>query len=131
MLTGIKAFEARWQALKDAYPTSPEDSRLLMQAMGRLVDNYATQAEIMIDLPRSLQLLFAQLVEAYLNGCWVENTSASSQPVVSPAILAARQLRQQHQPTEASEAATYITGNLQIGNPSSSYTPIQLAKTIS
>ena len=51
MLTGINAFEARWQSLKDHYPTSAAENRLLMQSMGRLVDNYATQEELLDELP--------------------------------------------------------------------------------
>ncbi|MGB3291394.1 MAG: hypothetical protein WBB01_00210 [Phormidesmis sp.] len=110
MLTGIKAFEARWQALRDTYVTTLSESRLLMQAMGRLIDNYATQEEIAGELPFVLQGLFLRLVDAYLNGYWLEDAEQSTRPVFSPALLSARQLRQQEmpKPTAASEARTYI-----------------------
>ncbi len=113
MLTGIKAFEARWQLLKGNH-TSAADNRLLMQAMGRLVDNYATQDEIITELPAALQGLFSRLVDAYLNGYWLEDHELPMQPAVSrtitPAMLEARQRRQSpyQQPTVASEAETYI-----------------------
>lgn len=120
MLTGIKAFEARWQSLKTAHPTSDRDNHLLMQSMGRLVDNYASQAEIAAELPAVLRGLFECLVDAYLNGYWVEGAQVNSQSdshtgngaaVMSPAMLAAKQRRQRkgkQQPTATSEAATYI-----------------------
>ena len=112
MLTGIKAFEARWQSLKAMHPTSQRDNHLLMQAMGRLVDNYATQSEIAVDLPRHLQTVFEHLVDAYLNGYWLdgaEETAAASNKM-TPAKMAALQRRQRKamKPTAASEAATYI-----------------------
>ena len=112
MLTGVKAFEARWQSLKDNYVTTLSESRLLMQAMGRLVDNYATQEEIVNELPFVLQGLFLRLVDAYLNGYWLEDADSSSRPLTppSPALLSARHLRQRNapMPTAASEARTYI-----------------------
>ncbi|NJM99629.1 MAG: hypothetical protein HC800_23030 [Phormidesmis sp. RL_2_1] len=115
LLTGIKAFEARWQSLRANDSANAADSRLLMQSMGRLVDNYASQAEISQELPASLQGVFARLVDAYLNGYWLEDGEQPSRAVVSrsisPAMLAAKQLRQHKaaiQPTAASEAATYI-----------------------
>ena len=112
MLTGIKAFEARWQSLKSVYPTSPSENRLLMQSMGRLVDNYATQAEIAAELPINLQVVFAHLVEAYLNGYWLDGVEKQPvrKPAKTPAALAATQRRQRKtlHPTVASEAATYI-----------------------
>lgn len=122
MLTGIKAFEARWQSLKSSYATSSADNRTLMQAMGRLVDNYATHEEISEDLSDSLSSLFDQLVDAYLNGCWLDDVETTGQtteqttkqtterPQVSPALLAAQQMRQRRkiQPTPASEAETYV-----------------------
>jgi len=117
MLTGIKAFEFRWQTLQAKYPISAVQKKLIMQSMGRLIDNYATQEEIKENLPAALRILFDRLVDAYLKGCWVE---ADGQPVeedvhrpaptMTPAMLAAAQLRQQkrQQPTEASEADTYV-----------------------
>lgn len=109
-LTGIKAFEACWQSLKGNYSISAYESRLLMQAMGRLVDNYATQEEIVATLPHSLQELFGHLVNAYLNGFWLKQAAYTGSKV-SPAMIAAAQRRQRQQPlqpTAASEAATYI-----------------------
>jgi hypothetical protein len=120
MLTGVRAFEACWQSIKAG--TSAAESRLLMQSMGRLVDNYATQTEIAADLPATLQAPFSYLVDAYLNGYWLEtqsNRQADAEqfavetpvrPVISPLTLAAKHLRQRQslQPTTASEAATYI-----------------------
>ncbi len=110
MLTGIKAFEARWQSLKSCYATSAADNRLLMQAMGRLVDNYATHEEISEELPVSLQGLFDHLVDAYLNGYWLDTDEKPNQKTVSPALLAAQQMRQRRktEPTAASEASTYV-----------------------
>ncbi|MFK8183153.1 MAG: hypothetical protein AB8B99_07245 [Phormidesmis sp.] len=116
MLTGIKAFEARWQSIKGN--RSAIENRLLMQSMKRLVDNYATHEEISEDLPIALQGTFNRLVDAYLNGFWLEdgNDEANANPaaVLSPAMIAAQQLRQRRRmqstpkPTPASEAATYI-----------------------
>lgn len=110
MLTGIKAFEARWQSLKGRYTTNAADNRLLMQSMGRLVDNYATHEEISEELPAKLRGLFDHLVDAYLNGYWLDTDEAPSRKTVSPALLAAQQMRQRRkiEPTAASEAATYI-----------------------
>lgn len=115
-LTGIKAFEARWQSLKTAHPTAPHENHLLMQSMGRLVDNYASQSEISAGLPFALQGVFHSLVDAYLNGYWIDGEEPSApSPVVSkkpltPAMAVALQRRQCKpvQPTAASEAATYI-----------------------
>ncbi|MEL6940002.1 MAG: hypothetical protein AAFO84_12490 [Cyanobacteria bacterium J06598_1] len=113
MLTGIKAFEARWQSLKAVHPTSPRENHLLMQSMGRLVDNYASQAELTTELPTHLRSMFAHLVEAYLNGYWVdgaEDKAAAKPAAMTPAVLAAKQRRQKKTltPTVSSEAATYI-----------------------
>lgn len=116
MLTGIKAFEARWQSLKAVHLTAPHENHLLMQSMGRLVDNYASQSEISAGLPFTLQGLFDSLVDAYLNGYWVEGEeNVATPPVVNkrpltPAIAEALQRRQRNRvkPTVASEAATYI-----------------------
>lgn len=128
-LTGIKAFEARWQSLKSLHPTAPHENHLLMQSMGRLVDNYASQSEIAAGLPYALRGLFDKLVDAYLNGHWIEGDPVL--PVLSvvkdrqakekqekqmkekqmtPAMAESlqRRKRKQMQPTAASEAATYI-----------------------
>lgn len=122
MLTGTKAFEACWQSLKPSVTSASADSRLLMQSMGRLIDNYATHDEITQELPVLLRDIFDRLVDAYLNGYWLE--TAENEPFkrtpssarrtesaeVSPAMLAAAQLRQRRkmEPTPTSEAATYI-----------------------
>ena len=113
MLTGIEAFEARWQSIKGR--RSANDGRLLMQAMNQLVNNYATQEELTEELPASLQHTFAYLVDAYLNGFWSSKdgqSQANPAAMLSPAMLAAQQIRQrrrlQPEPTTASEAATYI-----------------------
>ncbi len=132
MLTGTKAFEACWQSLKSSVANTSADSRLLMQAMGRLVDNYATHDEIAQDLPLTLRDTFDRLVDAYLNGYWLEteenttfqetrlakqsasmpstSTQSTERTEISPAMLAAAQLRQRRriEPTATSEAATYI-----------------------
>lgn len=117
MLTGIKAFESHWQSLQTKYPISAVQKKLIMQSMGRLVDNYASQAEIEADLPVALKILFKRLVGAYLNGYWIEDDTQSVEPdtyrpapAMTPAMLAAAQLRQQkrQQPTSTSEADTYI-----------------------
>lgn len=80
--------------------------------MGRLVDNYASQAEIAAELPGILQDLFNRLVDAYLNGYWLEGIEEESfvKPVMTPAMAEAVQRRQRKKvkPTVASEAATYI-----------------------
>jgi len=114
MITGIKAFEARWNSIKSKQ--SKKDSRLLMQSMGRLVDNYATHEEILEELPNSLQGSFNGLVDAYLNGFWLDegmnDSDANPASILSPAMLAAQQIRQRRRmqptPTPTSEAATYI-----------------------
>ncbi len=118
MLTGIKAFEACWQSLKNSAMANASDGHRLMQAMGRLVDNYATHDEISQELPIALRDAFDRLVDAYLNGYWLDDTEqgdasqdqTSHCAASSPAMLAATQLRQRRkmQPTESSEAATYI-----------------------
>lgn len=117
MLTGIKAFESRWRSLRIQYPISAIEQRLIVQSMGRLVDNYATQEEIAADLPIALKILFNRLVDAYLNGDWIEPdgrlvdlNAHRPAPIITPALLAATQLRQQkrQQPTSTSEADTYI-----------------------
>ncbi len=137
-LTGIGAFEACWQSLKAMYSIDPDESQLLMQSMGRLVDNYASQSEIASELSLPLQKLFNLLVQSYLEGYWIEDKTAllkdrsepnasesaphsthrfgrhssslgSSCPL-SPAMVAAAQ-RRQHQkiePTVNSEADTYF-----------------------
>lgn len=121
MLTGIKAFEACWQSLKGT-TASATDCRMLMQAMGQLIDNYATHDEITQELPTALKEAFDCLVDAYLNGFSLDDSRRDvlqkpetknqlfSCAESSPAMLAAAQLRQRRkmQPTEASEAATYI-----------------------
>lgn len=117
-LTGIRAFEARWQSIKGTCRTSATDSKTLMQAMGRLVDNYATHEEILLELPSTLEDIFDSLVDAYLNGYWLNDEPGASTTqqratevaALTPAMLAANQLRQRRklQPTETSEAATYI-----------------------
>lgn len=120
MLTGIKAFEACWQSLKSSYATSLSENRLLMQSMGRLVDNYATQEEIAGELPLVLRGLFVRLVDAYLNGYWREDAESmasvdSTRPPVSQASLSARHSQPQPlQPTAASEAATYIIRDMSV-----------------
>ena len=119
MLTGIKAFEACWTALRTTNATTSAENHLLMQSMGRLVDNYATQSEISSELPAGLRTIFLSLVDAYLNGYWLEEATASpttfseqsepSAPPLSPAQVAAKQRRKhQRKPTVTSEAATYI-----------------------
>ena len=118
MLTGIRAFESRWQSLQTKYSIGKSQKQILMQSMGRLVDNYATQEEIEDDLPVALRALFQQLVDAYLNGCWVEGKGQPGQPgaknrhmpTITPAMLAATQRRQRQpqEPTTASEADTYV-----------------------
>ncbi len=122
MLTGTKAFEACWQSLKSSVASTSADSHLLMQSMGRLVDNYATHDEIIQELPVMLRDAFDQLVDAYLNGYWLESAEnatfkkastparRSQSAEISPAMLAATQLRSRRktEPTASSEAATYI-----------------------
>lgn len=108
MLTGIRAFEACWQSLAAERPTDLAENCLLMQSMGRLVDNYATQDEIAEALPAALKEIFDRLVEAYLQGYWLENQRAPAPAAVSPALLATQQRRQRLQPTDTSEADTYI-----------------------
>lgn len=132
MLTGIKAFEARWQSLKHNCNTSVAENRLLMQSMGRLVDNYATQEDLLDELPAHLCLIFNRLVDAYLNGVWIEDSQADeyagkggfgprterrarSREGLSPAELAVQKLRRSQPPraTQSSEAETYIVRDRQ------------------
>ena len=78
----------------------------------------ATRDEISQELPIALRGAFDWLVDAYLNGYWLDDAEqvdaleahTSYCAASSPAMLAAAQLRQRRkmQPTEASEAATYI-----------------------
>ncbi len=121
MLTGIKAFDARWQSLKSSDRINSSDGQRLVQAMGRQIDNYATPDEIRQELPVALRDAFDRLVSAYLNGYWLDDSaqdaaSAAQQThcaAISPAMLAATQRHQRRkmQPTETSEAATYIVRN--------------------
>lgn len=118
MLTGIKAFEACWQSLESSYAPSLTENRLLMQAMGRLVDNYATQEEIACELPVALRGLFVQLVDAYLHGYWLEDakftaSAGRTRYSAAPTVRNARH-SQPLQPTAASEAATYIIQNASV-----------------
>ena len=118
MLTGIKAFEARWQSIKRSDRVSSIDGHRLVQAMGRLIDNYATPDEIRQELPVALRAAFDRLVDAYLSGYWLNDSDqAAASDIqqahcteISPAMLAATQRHQRRkmQPTEASEAATYV-----------------------
>ncbi|MBE9062647.1 hypothetical protein [cf. Phormidesmis sp. LEGE 11477] len=128
-LTGIKAFEAHWQSLQATHLIAPQDSHLLMQAIGRVVDNYGSQSEISAELPLPLQELFNLLVQSYLEGYWIEDlgslsvaSHASTHPAttrafsfqrLSPAMIAATQRRQRQtlRPTASSEAETYIMHN--------------------
>ncbi|MEM6452715.1 MAG: hypothetical protein AAF703_20655 [Cyanobacteria bacterium P01_D01_bin.105] len=115
MLTGIEAVKARWQSIKSR--CSASDHRLLLHAMNQLVNNYATQEELIEELPTALQGIFMRLVDAYLNGFWLdEGVAANPAAVLSPAMLAAQQVRQrrrmQPEPTPASEATTYIIQGL-------------------
>lgn len=127
-LTGIRAVEAQWQSLRAVHPIGDHESRLLMQAMGRLVDNYASQSEISARLYAPLQKVFDRLVQSYLEGYWIEEPASTSisldfssvrpsnrahlrnPQALSPAMIAAAQRRshQKIQPTAASEADTYI-----------------------
>ena len=68
-------------------------------------------------LPFALQGLFDNLVDAYLNGHWVEgeedvstSVTTTKKPQLTPAMAEALQRRQRKamKPTAASEAATYI-----------------------
>jgi hypothetical protein len=68
ILTGIKAFEARWLDLRQDYPTSREDNTLIAHAMGQLVDGYETPGAILQALPEHLVVLFEELAKAYFNG---------------------------------------------------------------
>ncbi|MEM8505990.1 MAG: hypothetical protein AAF716_22930 [Cyanobacteria bacterium P01_D01_bin.1] len=76
-LTGIGAFEACWRSLKTMYSINPHESQMLMQSMGRLVDNYASQSEIASELPLPLRKLFNLLVQSYLEGYWIEDETSS------------------------------------------------------
>lgn len=68
MLKGVKAFEACWSAIKQTYPTSRAENTLLVQSMGRFVDQYATREEIRGGLPEGLKQLFDRLIDAYVEG---------------------------------------------------------------
>ncbi len=68
MLRELDAFEACWLDLKDIYPTSGQDNRLLTQAMGQLVDLTAKPAQVEQDLPDHLKILFRRLALAYFQG---------------------------------------------------------------
>ncbi len=68
MLRELDAFEACWLDLKDIYPTSGQDNRLITQAMGQLVDFMAKPTQVEQDLPDHLKILFRRLALAYFQG---------------------------------------------------------------
>jgi hypothetical protein len=68
MLRELDAFEACWLDLKDIYPTSGQDNRLITQAMGQLVDFIAKPTQVEQDLPDHLKILFRRLALAYFQG---------------------------------------------------------------
>lgn len=122
MLTGIPAFEARWLSLRLRYPTSLEENLLIAQAMGQLVDNYASPHIIEARLPRHLRSLFEELAIAYFHGYTPAPESAPAaqsghqssalphpQQNISAAVEQVRQLarqigqRRRHDPRFASD----------------------------
>ncbi|WOD41944.1 hypothetical protein [Nodosilinea sp. E11] len=68
MLRELKAFEACWLDLKDIYPTSSQDNRLIAHAMGQLVDLLEKPTQVEQELPQHLKGLFRQLAMAYFQG---------------------------------------------------------------
>lgn len=68
MLRELDAFEACWLDLKDIYPTSGQDNRLITHAMGQLVDFIAKPTQVEQDLPDHLKILFRRLALAYFQG---------------------------------------------------------------
>ncbi|HEY9736563.1 MAG TPA: hypothetical protein V6D06_09780 [Trichocoleus sp.] len=68
MLTGIQAFEARWLDLRGQHPTTRNDNTVIAHAMGQLIDQYETPAQIEEALPDHLRGLFRELAIAYFQG---------------------------------------------------------------
>lgn len=126
VIQGIQAFDACWQALKQAYPISQAERILLVQSMGQFVDAYGTQAEIRASLPRPLQILFDRLVDAYLNGYVPDQIKpvdlspsadlrqaatvlVSASPRVTATTLARAERQQQSsEPSLVNEAETFV-----------------------
>ncbi|PSN18875.1 hypothetical protein C7271_10265 [filamentous cyanobacterium CCP5] len=94
MLTGIQAFEACWLALRDQHPTSPEENRLIVQAMGQLVDNYAPPQVIEDTLPQHLCPLFERLATAYFHGYLPAQNGTVSISVAEPTHSSSQGTRQ-------------------------------------
>ena len=104
MLQGIEAVEACWVNITAEHPLTADESTMLMQAMGQLVDDYAHPAEIMQDLPANLKILFKELAKAYLGGYELPERYTLS-PAQKEALR--RRARQQWS-QDPSEAQTYI-----------------------
>ena len=68
MLRELDAFEACWLDLKDIYPTSGQDNRLITYAMGQLVDLIEKPTQVEQNLPDHLKILFRRLALAYFQG---------------------------------------------------------------
>ncbi len=99
MLRELEAFEACWLDLKDIYPTSGPDNRLITSAMGQLVDLTTKPAQVEQDLPDHLKILFRRLALAYFQGYFPgSNRRGSSRmvclPISSPGSSGDRQQRQ-------------------------------------
>jgi len=51
MLRELAGFEACWLDLKDIYPTTRQDNRLITHAMGQLVDGLEKPAQVEQAMP--------------------------------------------------------------------------------
>jgi hypothetical protein len=84
MLRELDAFEACWLDLKDIYPTSSQDNRLITHAMGQLVDLIEKPAQVERDLPDHLKILFRRLALAYFQGYFPHAAQRRTTPVAAP-----------------------------------------------
>ncbi|MBE9136338.1 hypothetical protein IQ254_03820 [Nodosilinea sp. LEGE 07088] len=80
MLRELDAFEACWLDLKDIYPTSGQDNRLITHAMGQLVDLLEKPAQVEQDLPDHLKILFRRLALAYFQGYFPREARQNTAP---------------------------------------------------
>lgn len=97
MLRELKAFEACWLDLKDVYPTSGQDNRLLTQAMGQLVDLTAKPAQVEQDLPDHLKILFRRLALAYFQGYFPSRQQAVAVAPAAASPVPQCDLQQRHE----------------------------------
>ena len=87
MLRGVQAFEARWLAVRSQHPTTRDDNTVIAHAMGQLIDQYQTPAQIETELPDHLKSLFRELATAYFRG-YIPAQEAAAEPAAAPVTVA-------------------------------------------